>query len=198
MELFGCSFIVQFCVSLDASVLAIHRLDRLVSGLLILARNASKADFFRQQVNLLLPFWFYETSSEQESEHLYLKMWARTILSDLDWYQYLFLFRESLSFEVFCFCFKTSFFVNHQKKRSFHQVLIQYQCKSSYCTISLAYWSWISFIIIFLIWTFCHVIWLIGHYYIVDLHLWSISVVECNNSKKKDDFLNAIKVRTAR
>ena len=157
MELFGGSFIVQFCVSLDASVLAIHRLDRLVSGLLILARNASKADFFRQQVGLILPFWLFETSSEQETEHLYLKMWARTILSDLDWYQYLLLFGESLSFELFCFCFcfKTTFFVNHQKKRSFHQVLIQYQCESSYCMLSLAYWSWISFIIIFLIWTFC-------------------------------------------
>ncbi|XP_030937434.1 RNA pseudouridine synthase 7 isoform X2 [Quercus lobata] len=35
---------------LQADVLAIHRLDRLVSGLLILARNASKADFFRQQI----------------------------------------------------------------------------------------------------------------------------------------------------
>lgn len=32
---------------------AIHRLDRLVSGLLILARSASQADVFRQQVKLL-------------------------------------------------------------------------------------------------------------------------------------------------
>jgi 23S rRNA-/tRNA-specific pseudouridylate synthase len=29
---------------------AIHRLDRLVSGLLIIARTAAKADFFRQQI----------------------------------------------------------------------------------------------------------------------------------------------------
>ncbi|KAJ0052890.1 hypothetical protein Pint_01234 [Pistacia integerrima] len=35
---------------LDAKMLAVHRLDRLVSGLLILARNASKADLFRQQI----------------------------------------------------------------------------------------------------------------------------------------------------
>ncbi|KAK4569142.1 hypothetical protein RGQ29_004511 [Quercus rubra] len=33
-----------------APLFPIHRLDRLVSGLLILARNASKADFFRQQI----------------------------------------------------------------------------------------------------------------------------------------------------
>jgi len=33
-------------------VSAVHRLDRLVSGLLILARNAAKADIFRQQVSL--------------------------------------------------------------------------------------------------------------------------------------------------
>jgi len=31
---------------------AVHRLDRLVSGLLILARNAAKADIFRQQVTV--------------------------------------------------------------------------------------------------------------------------------------------------
>jgi len=31
---------------------AVHRLDRLVSGLLILARSAAKADIFRQQVSL--------------------------------------------------------------------------------------------------------------------------------------------------
>ncbi|PON95707.1 Pseudouridine synthase [Trema orientale] len=33
-----------------APLFPIHRLDRLVSGLLILARNASKADIFRQQI----------------------------------------------------------------------------------------------------------------------------------------------------
>ncbi|KAL8118498.1 RNA pseudouridine synthase 7 isoform X2 [Apium graveolens] len=33
-----------------APLFPIHRLDRLVSGLLILARSASKADFFRQQI----------------------------------------------------------------------------------------------------------------------------------------------------
>ncbi|KAL1347207.1 hypothetical protein HN51_020697 [Arachis hypogaea] len=33
-----------------APVFPVHRLDRLVSGLLILARNASKADIFRQQI----------------------------------------------------------------------------------------------------------------------------------------------------
>ncbi|KAG2678471.1 hypothetical protein I3760_11G003400 [Carya illinoinensis] len=33
-----------------APLFPIHRLDRLVSGLLILARNASKADLFRQQI----------------------------------------------------------------------------------------------------------------------------------------------------
>ncbi|KAL8056504.1 hypothetical protein ABFX02_04G123300 [Erythranthe guttata] len=33
-----------------APIFPIHRLDRLVSGLLILARSASKADFFRQQI----------------------------------------------------------------------------------------------------------------------------------------------------
>lgn len=38
--------------SLDTIMLAVHRLDRLVSGLLILARNASKADVFRQEVGL--------------------------------------------------------------------------------------------------------------------------------------------------
>lgn len=38
-------------------LLAIHRLDRLVSGLLIIARNAAKADLFRQQVN-----WCHEAS----------------------------------------------------------------------------------------------------------------------------------------
>ncbi|KAL5576860.1 hypothetical protein UlMin_018559, partial [Ulmus minor] len=32
-----------------APLFPVHRLDRLVSGLLILARNASKADMFRQQ-----------------------------------------------------------------------------------------------------------------------------------------------------
>ncbi|KAH7578541.1 hypothetical protein ACOSP7_000142 [Xanthoceras sorbifolium] len=32
------------------SLFPVHRLDRLVSGLLILARNASKADLFRQQI----------------------------------------------------------------------------------------------------------------------------------------------------
>ncbi|PNY15795.1 RNA pseudourine synthase 7-like protein [Trifolium pratense] len=35
-----------------APVFPIHRLDRLVSGLLIMARNASKADSFRQEVSL--------------------------------------------------------------------------------------------------------------------------------------------------
>ncbi|WVZ19564.1 hypothetical protein V8G54_006886 [Vigna mungo] len=35
-----------------APLFPIHRLDRLVSGLLILARNAAKADIFRQQVSL--------------------------------------------------------------------------------------------------------------------------------------------------
>ncbi|KAK2662304.1 hypothetical protein Ddye_000878 [Dipteronia dyeriana] len=39
-----------FCLFLNTFVLAVHRLDRLVSGLLILARNASKADLFRQQI----------------------------------------------------------------------------------------------------------------------------------------------------
>lgn len=34
-----------------APLFPVHRLDRLVSGLLILARSASKADFFRQQVS---------------------------------------------------------------------------------------------------------------------------------------------------
>ncbi|CAL9030731.1 unnamed protein product [Prunus brigantina] len=33
-----------------APLFPVHRLDRLVSGLLILARSASKADFFRQQI----------------------------------------------------------------------------------------------------------------------------------------------------
>ncbi|GAV74707.1 PseudoU_synth_2 domain-containing protein [Cephalotus follicularis] len=33
-----------------APLLPVHRLDRLVSGLLILARNATKADFFRQHI----------------------------------------------------------------------------------------------------------------------------------------------------
>lgn len=42
-------------------MLAVHRLDRLVSGLLILARNASKADSFRQQVSLGLRCLLYET-----------------------------------------------------------------------------------------------------------------------------------------
>lgn len=40
---------IQFELSLHHFA-AIHRLDRLVSGLLIIARNAEKADFFRQQV----------------------------------------------------------------------------------------------------------------------------------------------------
>ncbi|KAG7023047.1 RNA pseudouridine synthase 7, partial [Cucurbita argyrosperma subsp. argyrosperma] len=40
----------QSSSSLDMTMLAIHRLDRLVSGLLILSRNASKADLFRQQI----------------------------------------------------------------------------------------------------------------------------------------------------
>ncbi|KAK0589589.1 hypothetical protein LWI29_016064 [Acer saccharum] len=35
-----------------APLFPVHRLDRLVSGLLILARNASKADLFRQQISL--------------------------------------------------------------------------------------------------------------------------------------------------
>ncbi|KAE9446033.1 hypothetical protein C3L33_21994, partial [Rhododendron williamsianum] len=39
-----------------APLFPIHRLDRLVSGLLILARSASKADFFRQQVKCMLPY----------------------------------------------------------------------------------------------------------------------------------------------
>ena len=38
---------------------AIHRLDRLVSGLLILARSASKADSFRQQVSFIMLIFVY-------------------------------------------------------------------------------------------------------------------------------------------
>lgn len=38
---------------------AIHRLDRLVSGLLILARSASKADSFRQQVSFIMLIFIY-------------------------------------------------------------------------------------------------------------------------------------------
>lgn len=46
---------------------AIHRLDRLVSGLLILARTAFKADIFRQQV-----FWFINLliSGQISNNHL--------------------------------------------------------------------------------------------------------------------------------
>lgn len=42
---------------LDIHIPAIHRLDRLVSGLLIIARTASKADTFRQQVNKFGFIW---------------------------------------------------------------------------------------------------------------------------------------------
>lgn len=36
---------------------AIHRLDRLVSGLLILARNSRTADFFRQEVSHIFQYF---------------------------------------------------------------------------------------------------------------------------------------------
>ncbi|GMN56577.1 hypothetical protein TIFTF001_025696 [Ficus carica] len=39
-----------FRIPTASSKYSVHRLDRLVSGLLILARNASKADIFRQQI----------------------------------------------------------------------------------------------------------------------------------------------------
>jgi 23S rRNA-/tRNA-specific pseudouridylate synthase len=38
---------------------AVHRLDRLVSGLLILARNATRADLFRQEVFSVLLYLYY-------------------------------------------------------------------------------------------------------------------------------------------
>lgn len=47
---------IIFLISMTLKISAIHRLDRLVSGLLILARSASKADFFRQQVKFMLPY----------------------------------------------------------------------------------------------------------------------------------------------
>lgn len=47
---------IIFLISMTLKMSAIHRLDRLVSGLLILARSASKADFFRQQVKCMLPY----------------------------------------------------------------------------------------------------------------------------------------------
>ena len=45
--------VLCLAISLTTVMLAVHRLDRLVSGLLILARNASQADIFRQQVSFL-------------------------------------------------------------------------------------------------------------------------------------------------
>ncbi|XP_050152340.1 RNA pseudouridine synthase 7-like isoform X1 [Malus sylvestris] len=41
---------ILYYTFLDMIMLAIHRLDRLVSGLLILAKSSSKANYFRQQI----------------------------------------------------------------------------------------------------------------------------------------------------
>ncbi|KAK6794813.1 hypothetical protein RDI58_008266 [Solanum bulbocastanum] len=48
---YGLAPLFPICSSLLLTlILAVHRLDRLVSGLLILARSASRADLFRQQI----------------------------------------------------------------------------------------------------------------------------------------------------
>lgn len=56
---------------------AVHRLDRLVSGLLILARNASKADVFRQEVSLKTEIDYMKPSRRNIYIYIYKKkLWC--------------------------------------------------------------------------------------------------------------------------